>query len=100
MLRRRQCLPQHLSAKHLRAAYIAAIPAEDIFLYPLQLQQRNQIFENRVHRRSTHGAAAIDRYAGAADEAGVVAGEKQRDLGNVDRFAETMRRRIRDAEIP
>ena len=49
MLRRRQCLPEHLAAENLRATDVRAVAAKDIVFNPLELEQRDQILENRVH---------------------------------------------------
>ena len=49
MLRRRQCLAEHLPAEHLGAPDVAAVAAEDVVLDPLQLEQRDQVVENRMH---------------------------------------------------
>jgi hypothetical protein len=81
-----QSLAQHLATEYLRTAYVAAVAAEDVVLYALQPEERDQVFEYRVHRKAVMPArgvaplvvdpAAVDRYAGPAHEYGVVAGEK------------------------
>ncbi len=50
MLRSRQRLTHHLTAENLWAADITAVAAENIVLDALELQQRNQVFEGRIHR--------------------------------------------------
>ncbi len=39
LLRRRQRLPQHLSAEHVLGADVAALPAEQVVFQSLELQQ-------------------------------------------------------------
>ncbi len=50
VLRRRQRLTEHLAAEHLRAADVAARATKDIGLDPLEFEQVDEVFKNRVHR--------------------------------------------------
>ena len=50
VLRGRQRLAQYLTAEDLRAANIAAVPSKYVVLDTLELEQGNQVFENRMHR--------------------------------------------------
>ena len=66
MLCGRQSLPQHLAAKHLRAANVATGPAKDVFLDTLKLKQRNQVIKNSVHqlaRRPPSTAMPVPRFS-------------------------------------
>ena len=107
VLRGRQCLAQHLPPENLRAADVPAVTAENIVLDALQPEERDQVFQYRVHcaavmpARSPSAlavdAAAVDGYAGPAHENGVVAGEEQHHLGDVDRLTQPFRSGTRDA---
>ena len=76
MLCRRQCLPQHLTTKHLRTANIAAIAAKDVFFDAFELEELYEIVENRMHSSLRAGAPTIDKYARATDEHRIVAREE------------------------
>ena len=45
-----QGLAQHLLAEHTAAADVATLAAEIVVLYPLKLQQPQQICQNRLHQ--------------------------------------------------
>ena len=47
--RRRQRLAKHLAAEHARTAQIAALAAKDPLLDPLELEQVQEIGEDRAH---------------------------------------------------
>ena len=49
MLRGGQRLAQYLATKHLRTTNIATFAAKNIVFDTLQLEQRNQVIENRMH---------------------------------------------------
>ena len=50
--RGRERLTEHLPAEHALAAEIAALAAEDVVLDPLELEQLQQVGEDRAHRAS------------------------------------------------
>ena len=50
VLRGRQGLAEHLAAKHLRAADVAAVTSEYVVFDPLELQKMDEVLENRVHQ--------------------------------------------------
>ncbi len=51
MLCRRQCLANHLATKNLGAADVTAVATEDVLFDSFKLEERNQVFEHRVHIR-------------------------------------------------
>jgi hypothetical protein len=53
-----QRLPDHLSAEHALPAHIGAVPAKQVFLDPLEIEQVDQIFDGflvGLGRRLGHG---------------------------------------------
>ena len=46
--RRHERLPEHLAAEHLRAADVAALAAEQVELDALELEQPQQVGEQRL----------------------------------------------------
>ncbi len=49
VLGRRQRLPQHLATKHLGAADVATVATENVVLNTLEREQRDEVFEHRMH---------------------------------------------------
>ena len=64
----RKRLPKHLSTKNLCTADIAALSAEEVVLDALELQELDQITQNRVHRLRNGRFTAIDDDTCATDE--------------------------------
>ena len=64
----RKRLAKHLSAKNLCTADIAALSAVDVVLDALELQELDQITQNRMHRLRNGRFTAIDDNARATDE--------------------------------
>ena len=59
VVRRRQRLPENLTTENLRAADVAALAAEDVLLDPLELEQMQEVGEDRVHFFSLRFSRAI-----------------------------------------
>ena len=64
----RKRLAKHLSAENLCAADIAALSAEEVVLDALELQELDQISQNRMHGLGNGGFTAIDDNSRATDE--------------------------------
>jgi hypothetical protein len=51
VLCRGQRLANYLATKNLRAADVTAVAAEDVLFDAFEFEERNQVFEHRVHIR-------------------------------------------------
>ena len=49
VLRRRQGLTEYLATEYLRTADVPAVASKNILLDTLECEQRDQVFEDRVH---------------------------------------------------
>ena len=75
MLCRRQCLAENLPTEHLRTANVATISTEDVVLDALEIEQGNQVVENRVHGVLAN-ATAVYKQAGTANECRIITGQE------------------------
>lgn len=91
-LRGRQRLTEYLPAEHLRTANIATVAAKNIVFDLLQLEESYEVVQNRVHRMSGTAATAVNGDSGSANEYGIVTGEEENNLGDVDGFPKTFGR--------
>jgi len=64
----RKRLTEHLSTENLCTTDIAALAAEKVVLDALELQELDQISQNRMHGLRNGGFTAIDYDARATDE--------------------------------
>ena len=95
----RQRLAQHLAAENLRATDVTAVTAKNIVFDTLELQQRDEIFQYRVHRASVCGPTTVDGDAGATDEHGIIAREEQHDFRDIHGLTDPARRGRGDAVV-
>jgi len=76
----------------LRTANIATVAAKNIVFDLLQLEESYEVVQNRVHRMSGTAATAVNGDSGSANEDGIVTGEEENNLSDVDGFPKTFGR--------